>query len=269
MSRPASFGNIATQLARNPLGIIALFIVLVYGFAALVLGLSAGNLDQSERLPIIWFLVVFPVIVLAAFYRLVTNHHHKLYAPEDFPNPSDFFRTMTHQEQAEQLKEEVREAQASEPRQAQESRSAEQRSTLDVYLLSEDLAFRELNAEFDVPVRRHLKFEGTGKIALLDGVLFRPGNPIVVEVKTLRSHQRAEAVVRAAIDFFSAFHGTGAGDRFAARFEYLLVLVTLGIDDEEKDKIAERAQKLLDEAPLPAQLRLYDYELLLERYGVN
>ena len=36
------FGSVATGLARNPLGIIALFIVLVYGFAALVTALGGG-----------------------------------------------------------------------------------------------------------------------------------------------------------------------------------------------------------------------------------
>ncbi len=67
------FLSTAQNLARNPLGIIALFIVLVYGIAALVFGFAATNLDGTERLPIVWFLVLFPVLVLAAFYRLVTE----------------------------------------------------------------------------------------------------------------------------------------------------------------------------------------------------
>jgi hypothetical protein len=46
-------------LARNPLGIIALFIVLVYGCAALVTGF-AGSLTLVERLPLVLFLVGCP-----------------------------------------------------------------------------------------------------------------------------------------------------------------------------------------------------------------
>ena len=42
------FGSIAQRLARNPLGIIALFIVLVYGMAALVTTSSA--IEQWHRL---------------------------------------------------------------------------------------------------------------------------------------------------------------------------------------------------------------------------
>lgn len=83
------FGKTAQGLAKNPLGIIALFIVLIYGFACLVVG-AAGHLVSAERLPIIWFMVVFPVIVLGVFTWLVSRHHKKLYAPSDYKNESHF-----------------------------------------------------------------------------------------------------------------------------------------------------------------------------------
>ena len=57
------FGDTAKSLARNPLGIIALFIVLVYGFASLVTTF-ASSFTATERLPLIYFLVAFPVLVL-------------------------------------------------------------------------------------------------------------------------------------------------------------------------------------------------------------
>ena len=76
-------GTTAKGLAKNPLGIIALFIVLVYGFAALVTAF-AGSLSPSERLPLIWFLVLFPILVLAVFSWLVSRHGGKLYAPGDY-----------------------------------------------------------------------------------------------------------------------------------------------------------------------------------------
>ena len=49
------FGQVAKGLARNPLGIIALFIVLVYGFACSVT-VFTGSLAQGERAPLIYFL---------------------------------------------------------------------------------------------------------------------------------------------------------------------------------------------------------------------
>jgi hypothetical protein len=84
-------GYFAKGLSRNPLGIIALFIVLVYGFAALVTTFS-GSLSWSERLPLIWFLVLFPVLVLAVFSWLVSRHGGKLYAPSDYRNEENYIR---------------------------------------------------------------------------------------------------------------------------------------------------------------------------------
>ena len=86
------FGETAQRLSRNPLGIIALLIVLVYGIAALILGVSSQNLQANERIPLVWFLVIFPVLILVAFYRLVAYHHVKLYAPQDFADEDGFFR---------------------------------------------------------------------------------------------------------------------------------------------------------------------------------
>lgn len=89
-----SFGSIATSLARNPLGIIALFIVLVYGFACLITGF-ATHLSLQERLPLVWFIVCFPVLVLAVFSWLVSCHSTKLFAPSDFQDDKTFVQLAT------------------------------------------------------------------------------------------------------------------------------------------------------------------------------
>jgi len=68
-----NFGETAKSLARNPLGIIALFIVMVYGFASLVTAF-AGSFTAGERLPLIYFLICFPVLVLCVFAWLVSKH---------------------------------------------------------------------------------------------------------------------------------------------------------------------------------------------------
>jgi CheY-like chemotaxis protein len=85
------FGNAATSLARNPLGIIALFIVLVYGLAAMVAAF-ASSLTAQERVPLIYFLVIFPVLVLAVFAWLVSKHSGKLFAPSDFKDEANYVR---------------------------------------------------------------------------------------------------------------------------------------------------------------------------------
>jgi CheY-like chemotaxis protein len=85
------FGEVAKGLARNPLGIIALFIVLVYGFACLVTAFTR-SLAQGERAPLIYFLVIFPVLVLGVFTWLVSQHSGKLFAPADFKDESNYVK---------------------------------------------------------------------------------------------------------------------------------------------------------------------------------
>ena len=86
-----SFGETAKGLAKNPLGIIALFIVLVYGFASLVTAF-AGAFTPAERIPLIYFLIFFPVLVLGVFSWLVAKHSGKLFAPSDFKDEENYVK---------------------------------------------------------------------------------------------------------------------------------------------------------------------------------
>ncbi|MEI7375412.1 response regulator [Dickeya chrysanthemi] len=84
------FAESAKGFTKSPLGIIALFIVLVYGFASLVVGLGSGLLEHV--VPLIYFMVFFPVLVFVGFLWLVAKHHNKLYGPSDFRNEDNFIK---------------------------------------------------------------------------------------------------------------------------------------------------------------------------------
>ena len=59
------FVESALGFTKSPLGIIALFIVLVYGFASLVVGFGSGL--SEHVVPLIYFMVFFPVLVFVGF----------------------------------------------------------------------------------------------------------------------------------------------------------------------------------------------------------
>lgn len=115
MSQLDSFSTAAKSLSRNPLGIIALFIVLIYAFAALTLGVSQSLPEQAQIL-LVYFLIAFPFCVLVMFGWLVSKHHEKLYAPADYKTDESFLvgvqvrtrRTAEVQAQQEALKENLR-----------------------------------------------------------------------------------------------------------------------------------------------------------------
>jgi len=88
-----NFVSAAQRLSRNPLGIIALFQVLIYAIAGLVTASVASK--ETQLLAVLaWFLVLFPVAVLVAFTYLVACHHQKLYAPSDFSDEANFMRSL-------------------------------------------------------------------------------------------------------------------------------------------------------------------------------
>lgn len=84
------FNQTATTLSRNPLGIIALFIVLVYAFATLTISIPTTNLTTHDRSILVWFLVLFPVLVLLIFVYLVGWRTKTLYGPSDFADQKDW-----------------------------------------------------------------------------------------------------------------------------------------------------------------------------------
>lgn len=84
------FTSSAKGFTKSPLGIIALFIVLVYGFASLVV--SFGQNIGDNVTPLIYFMVIFPVIVFAGFLWLVAKHHKKLYGPSDYKDEDNFVK---------------------------------------------------------------------------------------------------------------------------------------------------------------------------------
>jgi len=96
MNMVSDFMDKAKGLTKNPLGIIALFVSLIYGFACLVLSTSILNLHTpDERLPLIWFIITFPLIILGGFIYLVVQHHEKLYSPSDYNDSESFVKTFS------------------------------------------------------------------------------------------------------------------------------------------------------------------------------
>ncbi len=89
MANFENFSSTAKSLSRNPLGIVALFVVLVYALACLVFALSPG-LSETEHFIFVLFIVLFPVLIFLFFVWIVTVHHIKLYAPSDFSDEKNF-----------------------------------------------------------------------------------------------------------------------------------------------------------------------------------
>src|SRR5574337_1739188 len=103
-------GRTAARLAKNPLGIIALFLVVCYALATGTLAFA--GLPAQARLVLVWFAVLFPPLVLAAFVYLVVAHPGNLYGPADFKDERLFVGLLSSEKQRERLQSEVEEESA-------------------------------------------------------------------------------------------------------------------------------------------------------------
>lgn len=264
-----SFSDAAKSLSRNPLGIIALFIVLVYGIAALVFGFSGAELEPIQKWPLIWFLVLFPVLVLILFGWLVASHHTKLYSPTDFPDKEGFFRALTPFEQKQRIDEEIQtmtaELQSVDSFKISQGEAKNQISLAipnlrSKYMVAEELVFRELEAEFKWPANRQVGIFGAD--LGIDGAIMTRDQFIAVEIK-FTQRPNWNRLVQSALSHISKIaNHLHRGSRF------LLVVISQGLSEEERASASVKNRQLLKNAEQDIELKAYDYDELAKKYGL-
>ncbi len=79
---------------RNPLTIIGIFSTLTEGLCIVIL----PQLDENNQNVFIWFVILFPTILLLLFFYTIIKHNTRLYAPGDFSEDKlDFARLFLNQ----------------------------------------------------------------------------------------------------------------------------------------------------------------------------
>lgn len=217
------------DLVKNPLGIVALFISLIYSIANLLLGATASTLSADERHPLILFIVFFPVLVLGVFYFLVSRHHGKLYAPGDYKDDKSFLRTLSPEEQETKIQREVSDAipQGDSALSTEQSRSissvpnpvrtdyVELRREIERVELS---VVKRFEKKLNAPAERNL---GIGDTGVTFDALFTEGVQFTaLEVKLLRSPMPTSIALDRAL-----YAAVVAEKFFEGRFRLLLVVV--------------------------------------------
>ena len=87
-----SLRETAITLAKSPLGLIALFLVLIDSMASASIVFS-NNLKETHVTILVVFIILFPILIFSAFIYLIIFHREKLYSPGDFKNEDNYMRT--------------------------------------------------------------------------------------------------------------------------------------------------------------------------------
>lgn len=260
------------SLVKNPLGIIALFIALIYGFAALLLGVSASQLLPEERQPLIWFIVLFPMVVLGTFYILVTRHHGKLYAPKDYQNDDSFLRTLTDKQREDKLEEEISSVTLEESSPSIHDNNVQfSRSTSNVsekplisslmdfkerYIEAEKLAIAKIEIERGLVFRKQVAFGGE-RAAAFDGVAIQSDAVTAIEVKLLRKSLVPPSSIREIL-YRAVLASNFTKTKFSsAQFKLIIVLV---LEEESRplEEVKRVTSKIVEEAPFPVEICVFN-----------
>jgi hypothetical protein len=248
---------------KNPLSIIAIFISLIYAIASLLFGLSVKNLTPENQTVLVWFVVIFPLIVLGVFTWLVAKHHHKLYGPADFRNDDAFIRTLPtaapvdvakkHEDEVKQIEDNATQAPPKLLLQSLKGRGA-------AYVL-ETLALQELQSFIDGSFRRELQLADR---MIVDGIFENPASITFVEIKTLTVNWYLFTALQQASRVLSAARRQALQQAVQKQVITMAILVVDDhIAEEEMQKQAERLP--IDERP--NLIRQFVKNELLAKYG--
>ncbi len=263
------FAEAAKALTKNPLGIVGLFIVLVYGFACMVLGFNGGHLDPDERKPLVWFLVLFPVLILGAFYRLVTGHHKKLYAPSDYRDEKLFLSPLSDEQRSERLEVEVKRIEAQEAASEPAGASPRQASSIRAsYADAERLAFLAIEQEIGKPFQKYVEIKTNNRIEQFDGALVSDTEAHLIEVKYFTRPVFKREFLEAVIHRASGFMWEKTMEEKKSRENVFLWLVL--VVDFDKSALAafeDRVKSSVSSQLFDVKLRFYHIDDLKKKYG--
>jgi len=281
---------------KNPLEVIAIFIALIYGICALLLGYAVKSLSEPNQTVMVWFVVLFPVAVLAVFSWLVRNHHKKLYAPGDYRSDDAFHGTpatanslgtklqaeapenldeppAVEDEQPDSVPEVIEPAPSPETAHAQrggqeimevaKSHTAVASKSIQSAYLAEGLAFQELQKEFNASVRRHINVPslGGGKVTV-DGAIETASGLAVVEVKVISSGENISRRIRETFERLNRVDfNAGAGVKPIAVF--------VASDDAYIPRIAFSVQLAKSSRHEGVEVRVFSLRELMNKYGFS
>lgn len=89
----------AAAVVRNPLSVIAMFVLLVEAIATITL-VQVRN-HQDIAVPLVWFVVVFPTLIAVLFFGTLWRGHQYLYSPMEFRSDESFLTAMRRLESLE------------------------------------------------------------------------------------------------------------------------------------------------------------------------
>lgn len=262
-----------TSVIRNPLTIIAIFAGIAEISGTTVLPL----IDASLQSTFIWFVMLFPVGLVAAFFATLNWNHSVLYAPSDFRNDDAFLAARSKEfavARTSKLRDELEDvAQEQAPDIADNSleanvttttlpfsRESLKRTLRGTYFLAEELVINKLARELKGSFSKEAMVVGGNTFHLFDASVSDGGRLTGIEVKYQRDQrvnaQQITNFARRINDFYKQMSVTEK--------KGFLVLLAVATDAPASthDEIHRKIGALVQEYDVPFEVRIFDLKAL-------
>ncbi len=251
---------------KNPLTVIAIFAALAEVSGTVVLPI----LQKETQQVYVWFLMSFPVFLVASFFWVLYNKHHVMYAPTDFKDDKtfkDLFENSNGSAKVDKIKNETEdlgiETEKAAPGSEKAVPGAElgedgassqtaisasetlRRTFQGNGLLAEELVVAKLSKDQGLKFDRNLAVKGLFPKLVFDAVATSDDRAVVVETRFTRQGVMPEEARRNYFDRVVRFANALPEER-RRHIEFIFALVT-DSEDEEKTKRMERAVQRIQE----------------------
>ncbi len=252
-------------LVRNPLTVISIFAGLAEVSATVALPqLSAGIQGQF-----IWFVMLFPALLVFLFFVTLWTKHHVLYAPSDFADETNFMRhwvpstaTIDDKEDLAQLPPENGEPllvpQPTEPLRNEavtpqvDSETLTQINTARVREArwAEDVVIRRMSQKLGLKFVRDVELKGRSDIRY-DAVAESPSGPVMVEVRLLNNRLNSIMVVRRELERLAAVSYRLSREEIQGARLVLAIVLREELPATELAHLKDRIRDQIEKANLP------------------
>jgi len=255
---------------RNQLGVIALLIFLIYALASSVIGFS-GHIEPAQKWPLVWFLVVFPLLVLGIFGWLLSRHHGKLVvAGTEAFSTEMFLATLTSDQQRRKLSKSLHLFEAATAgiqgniieADHNTSSTATAFDARAVYIVAEDLVLRQIELDRGPNFMRHVTLEGVP----FDGVIVKDDRITGVEVKFMTSAHVRQSFIEALLDNAEYAATRLKRTRPNASFTFLLAIVTQ-MPEAEQSKLRSNLVNKFGVTPVNVDIEVFDFGNLQNEFA--
>lgn len=259
-------GQGSTGLVRNPLTLIAVFA----GVAEVAATVALPQLPESTQAVFVWFVMLFPSLLVVLFFIVLWNRHHVLYAPSDFKEDDSFVKILP----ASQKDLEVKKGQLSKDLSAElpnggGAAASEDLASLEALAsqpkrMPSEFAEVESRLVHNIGTTRGLEFFrdvklGPGSNLVFDAVAQQNAGLVILEVEYSRFGNFKAQKLEALANRLVALSKLLAGQELA-KSQFILALVTDGLDELRIARLRKQVEEKITELALPYSTTVENYK---------